>query len=115
MSFTATTTWDSIGFYITDPNDVGARVKLEGFDGSATSIFLEDLFGAALPNGRVYYVSIFAPDGIKSLTFTSDAGANNDGFGIDKFTVGMAVPEPGTVLLLGAGLVGLAGWQRRQA
>lgn len=117
MLFEATQPWDSIGFYITDPNDVGADVKLKGFDGSGALIFSESLFdGDDLENGRVYYVTVQYLGGIKSLKFTSDADDHNDGYGIDRFTVGTTetpIPEPGSLFFLGAGLLGLAARRRR--
>jgi len=117
MLFEATQPWDSIGFYITDPNDVGAEVMLKGYDGSGALIFSASLFGDVdLKNGRVYYVTVEYLSGIKSLKFFSDAGASNDGYGIDLFTAGTTktpIPEPASLFLLGAGLLGLAAWRRR--
>ena len=116
MTFEGATPWTSIGFYLTDPNDAGATINLKGFDGSGTEVLSTILFPSSLPNGNVYYVSIFAEEGLKSLTFYSDAGGGNDGFGLDNFTVGnvaSTVPEPGSMLLLGAGLLGLAAFRRR--
>ena len=115
MSFEAVAPWNSIGFYITDPSDVGAKLKLKGYNGAGVEVFSKTLFDPDLASGRVYYVSIYDALGIKSLTFYSDAGSDNDGFGLDKFTVGNsgAVPEPGSLFLLGAGLVGFAALRRR--
>jgi hypothetical protein len=52
--------------------------------------------GLAVGNGNIYALDGFA-----------GAGDGN------KIWVFSPIPEPGTALLLGAGLLGLAGWERR--
>ncbi|GAB6061413.1 PEP-CTERM sorting domain-containing protein [Deferrisoma palaeochoriense] len=50
---------------------------------------------------------------IDKLVFTADAGNNNSRFFMDNFTY-TPVPEPGTLILLGTGFAGLAGYRRRK-
>jgi hypothetical protein len=53
-----------------------------------------------------------------SLTFqdtTSGAFLVAPGFGIDNINLSAATPEPGTLVLLGAGIAGLAGLRRKLA
>lgn len=100
----------SLGFYITDPNDAGGRMDITTVDGGLTSTSFFDLFGSALGNGKVFYITIVDADRIASVKFISNDLA--DGYGLDRFSVGEPIPEPGTLLLLGSGLAGLGFWGR---
>lgn len=101
----------SLGFYITDPNDAGGRMDITTVDGGLTSTSFIDLFGSDLVNGKVFYITIADTDGIASVKFISNDLA--DGYGLDRFSVGEPIPEPGTLLLLGSGLAGLGFLGRR--
>jgi len=102
--------YNSVGFYLTDPNDVGGRFSVTTLDNDLVEFTYADILGGAQTSGRVFYISVFADAGIASLSFDKDA--NRDGYGIDNVTIGN-VPEPGSLALLGLGLVGL-GFARRQ-
>lgn len=105
--------YGAIGFFLTDMNDF-ARLRIDAFGGEPASATL----GHGYPSGFSTYVWMTDPAGIRSIDLTMDAW-RNDGFGIDRLTVAAAlspepVPEPGTLLLLGAGLLVL-GRRRRRA
>lgn len=112
MLFVPSGTVDSIGFYLTDPDDAGAITDISLTNGLAVTTDFDSIFGGGLPNGDVYYVSLFAPSGIASLQIFSNN--NNDGYGIDSFTAGQVVPEPGTLGLMSAGLLFVVGYTRRR-
>lgn len=101
----------AVGFYLTDPNDQGGLLQVR-VAGSSSLFSFPNLFGGPVPNGSVAYVWLTDPAGIDRITFISHDP--NDGFGIDRVTIGNPVPEPGTLLLLGGGLAGLVARARRQ-
>lgn len=115
MKFTLTPGFRAVGFYLTDPNDAGGRMRITGTDGTTASFTFDNIFGNSLrdgDSGYVSYLTIVDPVGIKDITFLS--GAPGDGYGIDTVTVGNPVPEPGTLLLVGGGVGALALRGRRK-
>lgn len=107
MTLTVDPGYTSIGFYMTDPNDMGGRLTVGG-----VTFTFDDIFGSAQPDGSVYYISLYDEAGLGDIVFyTND---ESDGYGIDNVTVGR-VPEPGTLALLGLGLVGVGLSRRRKS
>jgi hypothetical protein len=102
--------FNSVGFYITDANDVNGRMSLTLIDGTEEEVNFDDIFKSSESNGSVFYINLYSDVGIGALYFASNAP--DDGFGLDDITVGTQVPEPGSLALLGMGLVGL-GFTRR--
>jgi len=66
---------------------------------------------------RLTFQIIGAGDGVAEITnanLIGDSGANGDTYALGS-QVAVAIPEPGTALLMGLGLLGLAGAGRRNA
>lgn len=101
--------FDSFGFQLADAADVSADLTLHFADGEgadSTTIPFE------LTNGNVRYVSLQSDRNIVGGQLTFDNSTLNDGWGIDNVTVGK-LPEPGSLLLMGLGLLGLGAARRR--
>lgn len=101
MSIEPAVGYNAMGFYMTDPNDAGGRFSIGGVD-----FDFNDIFETSMGSGKIFYISIFDAAGLGSISiFSNDP---DDGYGLDNITVGsVAVPEPGTLALLGLGVVGL--------
>lgn len=104
--------YNALGFFLTDPNDSGGilDITVDGSD-DVFSKSIDDILGGSQPNKGSYYFSFFSWAGdISSVTFRKNN--SSDGVGFDNVTIG--VPEPGTIGLLGLGLLGLGIARRRK-
>lgn len=103
--------FDRVGFFLTDAGDVSGQLTVD-FGGGAFSGAI-----SGLKNGQISFVGILfgAPTDAAHVGFRT---ANNDGFGIDEASVGLApVPLPAALPMLGAalGCLGVAASRRRRA
>lgn len=103
--------FNTVGFYLSDAADVGATLTLEFDDGT---VWTSDPISGQT-SGNLKFVTITSETNILGgrMTFNNN-GKTNDGWGIDNVTLGK-VPEPGTLLLMGLGLLGLGAARRRAA
>lgn len=101
--------FDSFGFQLADAADVSADLTLNFADdegATSTTIPFE------LSNGNLRYVTLHSDRNIVGGQLTFNNSTVNDGWGIDNVTVGK-LPEPGSLLLMGLGLLGLGAARRR--
>lgn len=108
----------AFGFWATDVGDFGGQLVLTLTGGGAQVINIPNNTTSAA-DGSVLFFGIIEPLTFTSVTF-GNTQAGTDFFGFDDMTVGSLqqvtprVPEPGSMLLLGTGLVGVARRIRRK-
>jgi len=107
--------FNAIGFYLADASDQGATLTLTLADNTT---YMTELATAELDDenpSSLKFVSITSDMNIVNAKLTFDNNRDtNDGWGIDNVTLGK-LPEPGTLLLMGLGLLGLGAARRRAA
>jgi hypothetical protein len=102
--------YNAFGFYLTDANDNGGKLRFIFGDGSATTLN----FDRNQSNGNMAYITLVSDTIFSSVELLFDNNTNSaDGWGIDNVTLAK-VSEPGTLALLGLGLFGLAAARRRK-
>lgn len=103
--------FNAFGFELSDASDVSANLTLTFSDGTYSDWSLITYPEA---NGNLKYVTVTSDKNILGGTLTFSNSTGNDGWGLDNVTVGK-LPEPGTLLLMGLGLLGLGAARRRTA
>lgn len=110
LVFNFNTGMTSVGFYGIDFHDVGGQVNVTvtGTSGSQTLNIFNDI--GTQSNGSLLYYAIQSDTPFFSLEFHQAGG---DGYVIDNMSTA-AVPIPGAIWLLGSGLLGLVGINRKR-
>jgi hypothetical protein len=104
--------FDAIGFFLQDPADQGAVFRITFENGMTDTGFID--FSDLANGNRTYVTARFDPAVVSAtVTFVNTNGDRSDGWGIDDVTVGR-VPEPATLALVGAGLLGFGALRRRK-
>lgn len=118
FSITFSEAISAFGFYGIDIGDFDGQVVLTMAGGESISLNIGNSMN--ILGGSVLYFGFYDLENTyTSITFTN-TNAGTDYFGFDDFTIGTleninsTVPEPATLLLLGAGFAGLAAFRRRR-
>ena len=100
---------ETLFFFMFDVADVNGTMSVYEEDGSASLFNIADR-----PNGTITFVGLQADKGtyLEKIKWSMDKAS--DGYGLDNFGTAAPVPEPTTVVLMGLGLVSLAGLGRKK-
>ncbi len=114
----------AFGFYATDVGDFGGELSVTYAGGGSTTLNVGNTVGSGgSTSGSVLYFGFYEDDPSKAFTSISFINPSSvDQFGFDDMTIGTfeqvvpndPVPEPSTVLLMGLGLAGLLGYNRKR-
>jgi hypothetical protein len=104
LSLSLTVVVPNLFFYIQDPSDQNAITTISALSGDNGAIFNF----TNQRNATLWFIGIAALDGQMIESIVWQTSHQKDGFGLDQFSTVTPIPEPGTLLLLGFGIFGLA-------
>ncbi len=107
----------AFGFYGIDIGDFGGNVVVELLNGESIEYVIPH--GVNVEGGGVLYWGVIDTENLFTSVTFSNTAAGVDYFGFDNFTIGsveqvVPTPEPGTIFMMGLGLLGLAGMGRKK-